>query len=94
MVAAAAAGERDTMIADALLLALVFALCGAGALAGFMLPGRRNPALLFLLAWEAMSILRSPILATCAWRISSLTTTARSLSMANFCLASGTDWKC
>ena len=36
------------MSADGLLLALVFALCGAGALAGFIVPERRNPA---LLAW-------------------------------------------
>lgn len=36
------------MSADGLLLALVFALCGAGALLGFVVPDRRNPA---LLAW-------------------------------------------
>jgi hydrogenase-4 component B len=36
------------MSADGLLLVLVFALCGAGALAGFAVPDRRNPA---LLAW-------------------------------------------
>jgi hydrogenase-4 component B len=36
------------MSADGLLLALVFGLCGAGALAGFIVPERRNPV---LLAW-------------------------------------------
>lgn len=36
------------MSADGLLLALVFALCCGGALAGFVVPERRNPA---LLAW-------------------------------------------
>lgn len=36
------------MSADGSLLALVFALCGAGAVAGFIVPERRNPA---LLAW-------------------------------------------
>jgi hypothetical protein len=36
------------MSADGLLLALVFALCAVGALAGFAVPDRRNPA---LLAW-------------------------------------------
>ena len=36
------------MSTDGLLLALVFALCGAGALLGIVIPDRRNPA---LLAW-------------------------------------------
>jgi hydrogenase-4 component B len=36
------------MSTDGLLLALVFALCGAGALLGIIIPDRRNPA---LLAW-------------------------------------------
>jgi hydrogenase-4 component B len=36
------------MSADGLLLTLVFALCGAGALGGIVVPDRRNPA---LLAW-------------------------------------------
>jgi hypothetical protein len=36
------------MGADGSLLVLVFALCGAGALAGIVVPERRDPA---LLAW-------------------------------------------
>jgi hydrogenase-4 component B len=40
--------EMNFMGADGLLLVLVFALCFAGALAGIVVPDRRNPA---LLAW-------------------------------------------
>jgi hydrogenase-4 component B len=55
------------MDADGLLLALVFALCGAGALAGFVVPDRRNPALLawvgalaaLALLWVSGNVLRS-----------------------------------
>jgi hydrogenase-4 component B len=55
------------MIADGLLLALVFALCGAGALAGFIVPERRNPALLAWIGslaalgvlWVSVDVLRS-----------------------------------
>ena len=55
------------MSADGLLLALVFALCGAGALAGFVVPGRRNPVLLawvgslaaLLLLWISGNVLHS-----------------------------------
>ena len=42
------AGRKGFMSADGLLLVLVFALCGVGALAGIIVPERRNPA---LLAW-------------------------------------------
>jgi hypothetical protein len=36
------------MSVDGLLLELIFALCGAGALLGIVIPDRRNP---LLLAW-------------------------------------------
>ena len=55
------------MSTDGLLLALVFALCAAGALAGFAVPDRRNPVLLAWLGslaalgalWVSGNVLRS-----------------------------------
>jgi uncharacterized membrane protein len=49
--------------AEGFVLALVFALCGAGALLGIFVPERRNPA---LLAWAGSLASLLAVLLSCA----------------------------
>ena len=76
------------MNADGWLLASVFALCGAGALAGWIVPDRRNPALLAWVGslaalgvlWVSVDVLRTgAVLQGEFWTMGSLGTLSVSL---------------
>ena len=80
--------SEDAVSADGFVLALVFALCGAGALLGIFVPERRNPALVawagslasLLALWVSGHVLGSgAILHGSLWTIRSLGTLTFSL---------------